>query len=224
MKEDLRLDRKELCKYLNVTDQALRGIIRRKQLEDRINRVDKHYKLSDVNETPGKNTIYVLKYVNDETFKQWQSRVKIKNKNKEIHKKYVIERIKKPRLSRSELITICEHEILYHTAYKYDKILEKERFIEKDGYEYRFWRSRGESERITEEEYKNFWYKNRKGNNMISKYVKLYKKGKISDDEFEKLYYEVQKQYPEMDGFAYRFTAYRNLKDAEETLNWIGSD
>ena len=224
MKEELRLNRKELREYLNVKDEALKAIIRKKQLEDRIDRVDKHYKLSDVIENPGKPTIYVLKYTDSETFKQWQSRVKIKNKNKEIHKTYVIERIKNPRLSRRNLIDMCEHEITYHMAYKYDKILEKEGFIEKDGYEYRLWSSEGESERITKEEFNRIWYRIGKSRYIKASHIKLCKKQGASEEDFLKVINKLSKLYPEMNEFAYRFIAYKNLKDVEETLKWIGSN
>lgn len=222
MKQELRLNRKELCNYLNVTNQALKGIIRRKQLEDRIHMANKHYILSDIIETSGKNTIYVLKYIKCETFKDWQSRFKIKNK--EIHKRYVIDRIKNPRLSRSELIIACGNKITYYIASKYDKILEEEGFIEKDGYEYRLWRSSGDIVVITEKEFRTFWNKNSKANGIRLHYVKLLNNKDISEDEFFKFVKELSEKYPEMTEFAYKFTAYKNVKNVKKLLNWIGSD
>ena len=117
----------EICELLETNKTNLRNIIRNKKLEDRL--LAKGYILINKHKD-GRDNIYELELLKEETWVSIQAKYNIRDKDKEKHTKYSIYRGESGmKQSRKDVIKNCEVEISYPTAQKYDRILEEEGVI-----------------------------------------------------------------------------------------------
>ena len=209
----------EICDLLETNKTNLRNIIRNKKLEDRL--LAKGYILINKYKD-GRDNIYELELLREDTWVSIQAKHNIRDKDKEKHTKYSIYRGESGmKQSRKDVIKNCEVEISYPTAQKYDRILEEEGVIGVDTevyYIYNFKTGEFEEE-LTKEGYRYFWIANKKLKNELEGL--RYKRDNyiISNAQYDVLSDIAYREYSTMkDKIAIKFTTYKELENTKEMI------
>lgn len=209
----------EICDLLETNKTNLRNIIRNKKLEDRL--LAKGYILINKYKD-GRDNIYELELLREETWVSIQAKYNIRDKDKEKHTKYSIYRGESGmKQNRKDVIKNCEVEISYPTAQKYDRILEEEGVIGVDTevyYIYNFKTGEFEEE-LTKEGYRYFWIANKKLKNELEGL--RYKRDNyiISNAQYDVLSDIAYREYSTMkDKIAIKFTTYKELENTKEMI------
>ena len=209
--------RQELRDLLEVSETALKSIVKRDKLSERIEQIN--YKLICQCKI-GRSMVYELEPLEKDLWSELQKCYKIRKKDE--HTQYTLARLENFDKSRSRIIKENKIEITCHTAKRYDDILVNENAMEVDGLVYYMInKNTNEMTKITEEEYKIFWKDNVVVKNALSDIKRRRSKFEISEDFSDYSVYTVMNQIKDNDSIAIKFTSYKEAENAKHILELI---
>ena len=158
----MKYDKMQLCELLGIKDAGLKTIIRRKQLEDKLNSIG--YNLLEVVKE-GRKNVYILEQINiNKHIYNNLCKVVYKSNKEESFKDYFLTRtnnnkddnIKDKILSKKDISNISK--VCGNTISKWDKVLLDKNIISKDGFFYFYIDiTKHEIKQCSQDEYKSFW-------------------------------------------------------------------
>lgn len=131
---NITFTRSELCELLEINDNNMKSIIKRNQLEERLNKkgyhLEKQYK-------DGRNTIYELSLFKADKIKQLEMKYNIRKTD--YFRTWCIARLYLKEgltMNRRQIISECNIQMDDRTAKKFDDILVAEEILVQDGFVY----------------------------------------------------------------------------------------
>ena len=209
--------REELRDMLQVQENTLKAVIKRKQLEQRINEVG--YKLHNTYKQ-GRNTIYELVPLDEDYWKEIQSKYNIRKKKEQTAYSYI--RINRPEETRAGVIRSSHVNISNNTAKKFDTILVLEGGLMYNEEQYMLIDINNNTMTpIDKKQYCDFWIEHKKDKAKINEIEKKIERGDITKETGDLARYKVQKNLYK-DGFiAVRFDTFKQAENAQKLLNDI---
>lgn len=153
----MKMDKKEVCKILNIKERTLKGIESKNQLKARLK--EKGYNLVS-KEKEGRKVFYNIEQINSnkEVYNNMVKYVYNTNKEKEFTKYFTLRTIVNNTIPYSKADISNKIEVSKRTVTTWDNKLNDLQIISKDGYFYFcIDKEKGTIEQCTKEEYKNFW-------------------------------------------------------------------
>lgn len=219
---NITLTREELKDILQITENGLKGVIKRKKLKEKL--LVYGYKLINTTKE-GRNTLYEVEISNKDKWFIFQDQYNIKSK--EEHTKYTEVRLTgngglQP---RTKLIHDNKINISGKTAKRFDGILCKEKAMVFKEESYMLINTLDNSTKeITYEEYSAFWKDNAVARNAIGNINKQLKNGSISDSFADYSKHVILSQVGNDEGvIAVKFHTYEQAENADKILNMINS-
>lgn len=210
--------REELRELLEVTEVNLKNIIKRKQLEIKLQ--DKGYKLAKTYKV-GRSTCYdlvIIEKINEgKTLADYQNEWKIRKKAE--HEEYITDRIineKSLKSSRTSILKANDKlkNIKWDTAKKWDEKLEQSNIIKKNGHVYFICYEDGRREECTRKEYAMYWSDNAWVTRALNDENNRFRKNPRNEDFHNEKIYELENHMKNTYGFIIR--KYQSYVEAEE--------
>lgn len=206
----ITVGKEEICEMLNISDKALKHIITRKQLTDRLDKAGykliKEYKV-------GRYKAYDIEVIGISEWDRFQLAHNIRKNDQ--HTAYSFVRLINMKEPRAKLLKDNNIDISGSTAGHYDKILEKENAMQFDKYVYYKTNKEGLWEEITRDYYTAFWVELREYKYIVSTYRQRLKKQEITQDTYDLV---VSNLYDTIEKFkGYMVVKFKTYKEAENT-------
>lgn len=201
--------RSELRDLLNVSEAALKKILRERRLNDRLNKIG--YSLANEYKD-GRDKIYELEVYGINEYEKIQNKYNIikKKENVDFAYKRLNDGLCK---TRKEIVDHMDNKVDECTAARWDDILVKENIIEKDRSVYIRRDKDGNTEEVTKEYYDTYWKEQYAYKKTISCLKAKVRKQEMTQEEFSMMTHCIYNDLERTKGYiVWRFSSYKTAE------------